>query len=319
MKIPLYEGNVPLMVMLQGLPGSGKSTFARQLVQESPHEMHIHSSDSLRKALFGDENEQQNNNELFAELHRRIKDDLLNGIDIIYDATNINKKKRIAFLRELKKIPCFKFCVCMATPFEICLMMNQNRERIVPEDVIKRMYLNWQPPDFSEGFDAIFYCTFSNKRCDEKYNIESLKREMKNFDQRNSHHSLTLGDHCIAAQEYIDKHCEKEPLLSMAALLHDNGKIFTQSALNAKGEDDGNYHYYQHHCVGAYNSVIYLLNSGNYNNVDIVYISNLIYYHMHPYMSWKQSSKALDRDRLLLGEKMFSDIMKLHDADIYAH
>ena len=48
----------------------------------------------------------------------------------------------------------------------------------------------------------------------------------------------------------------------MAALLHDQGKIMTKSRINSKGEDDGNCHYYQHHCVGAYNSIFYTINAG---------------------------------------------------------
>ena len=101
-------------------------------------------------------------------------------------------------------------------------------------------------------------------------------------------------------------------------MLHDNGKAFTKTYINAKGENDGQAHYYQHQCVGAYDSMFYL-DAAGYKTEEKVYISNLIYYHMHPYMSWQQSQKAMNRDRNLIGEKMFSDILKLHDADISAH
>ena len=48
-------------------------------------------------------------------------------------------------------------------------------------------------------------------------------------------------------------------------------------------------------------------------------VTNMIYYHMHPYLAWKQSEKAKERDKKLLGEKMFNDIMLLHEADLAAH
>jgi hypothetical protein len=48
-------------------------------------------------------------------------------------------------------------------------------------------------------------------------------------------------------------------------------------------------------------------------------VTNMIYYHMHPYLAWKQSEKAKERDKRLLGEKMFNDIMLLHEADLAAH
>lgn len=45
--------NKPEFVMLVGLPGSGKSTYAQTL-----NETHsIHSSDAIREELFGDANE----------------------------------------------------------------------------------------------------------------------------------------------------------------------------------------------------------------------------------------------------------------------
>lgn len=50
-----------------------------------------------------------------------------------------------------------------------------------------------------------------------------------------------------------------------------------------------------------------------------LYIANLIYYHMHPYMSWKQSEKSMMKDRRRIGETMYQDIMRLHEADLAAH
>ena len=88
------EANVPLMAMLIGLPGSGKSTLAESITTSGDNEEYkpvIHSSDGLRKELFGDEATQGDNNKLFTELHRRIKADLIAGKDVIYDATNISK------------------------------------------------------------------------------------------------------------------------------------------------------------------------------------------------------------------------------------
>ena len=80
------------LITLVGLAGSGKSTYAKTLSDKYGYK--IHSSDALRKEMFGDENanSREQNERMFAELHRRIKDDLKNGINVIYDATNINKR-----------------------------------------------------------------------------------------------------------------------------------------------------------------------------------------------------------------------------------
>ena len=142
----------PLMIMPVGLPGSGKSTWA----EKNKDELNavIHSSDAIR-AEFGDVNDQSKNTDVFQILHSRIKEDLMAGKNVIYDATNLVKKRRVAFLDEVGNIPCKKVCVLFATPYDMCLARNLSRDRHVPEDVIERMYQNFQIPTIHEGWDDI--------------------------------------------------------------------------------------------------------------------------------------------------------------------
>ena len=312
---------IPVLTMMVGLPGSGKSTYAENIILESGKPK-IHSSDKLREELYGDENSQEHNTDLFVELHRRIKEDLRNGIDVVYDATNISKKRRRAFLAELKNISCHHICVLVMTPYDRCIELNNSRERKVPDEVIKRMIMNWQPPEYSEGWDDII--VIFNKSKDEHKSNWDLRTLFEgdcgidNFQQENKHHQLTLGKHCRKAADYIIENTNGDIRVQMAALLHDEGKILTKTRLNAKGEDDGDCHYYQHHCVGAYDSMFYTEHFG-FDKEDMIYISNLIYYHMHPYISWNQSKSAERRTRIQIGENMFEDIMLLHEADLAAH
>lgn len=317
--------DVPLMIMLIGLPGSGKSTLAEKIVILRDGENYkpvIHSSDNLRKELFGDETIQGDNNKVFSELHKRIKTDLISGKDVIYDATNISKKFRIQFLSELKNILCTPICLCVMASYETCLKNNERRERQVSAEVIKRMLLNWQPPHYSEGFDEIKYIfsSFDDERADE-FTIRNYFKIANEFDQENSHHTLSLGKHCTRAAVYIQEHCSDNFPLLIAAMLHDNGKLHTKTRINTKGIDDGNCHYYQHHSHGAYGCLFYLHYSydGAFTEQEMAYISNLIYYHMHPYCQWKQSEKVFNKDKKLLGNEMLGDIMMLHAADLYAH
>ena len=87
----------PVLYMLCGLSGSGKSEYAKQLKEQLPN-TYIFSSDELREELCGDINDQKHNPQVFQELHRRIKSCLKNGCNAIYDATNTKSKLRIAFL-----------------------------------------------------------------------------------------------------------------------------------------------------------------------------------------------------------------------------
>lgn len=324
--------NEPFLIMMVGLPGSGKSTFAKSIYSEIDNKRInpvIHSSDNLREELYGNAAIQGDNNKLFAELHKRIRNDLSQGKDVVYDATNINKKNRIAFLKEISKVRCHPICFVMATEYNACLFNNQKRERKVPEDVIHKMFINFQPPHESEGFENIHYCfTYLNKKNElvekapnNNYALSNYFKIANNFNQENSHHTFTLGRHCTETGKYIQNKRPNDFWLLMTALLHDVGKLDTKSKFNCRGIEDGEYHYFNHNCAGSYSSMFY------FDNIEKVWnkpcpmsdVTNYIYYHMHPYLAWKQSNKAKERDKKLLGDKMFNDIMLLHEADVAAH
>lgn len=302
--------NVPTCFVLVGLPGSGKSYKANELAIE--YEAEIFSSDALRTELFGDVNNQADNQMLFTKLHRRIKDCLRRGKSAIFDATNISYKKRMAFLAELKNIPCEKICVLMATPYEECLKRNAERERNVPEHVIKRMYTNFNIPYWYEGWDCI-HIVYSYDSQNSYGNVCDWVESVMDYDQHNRHHSLTLGQHCMATFQNIYGMSNRFWEITTAALIHDCGKPKTATYINSKGEKTEECHYYQHNFTGAYDSLFF----GGIT--DHLYVAQLIQWHMHPYTSWKQSEKAKERDKKILGDTLFYEILRLHEADVTAH
>jgi len=319
---PKNTDKKPILFMLVGLPGSGKSTYAKMLQITSrnrgPNPV-IVSTDEIRGELLGNDEDQSGNEMVFETAYDRICHNLLEGLDVIFDATNINKKRRIFFLKKIGKIPCSRVCHVVMTPFEECLRRNAARERQVPEEVLKRMYMNWNPPHKHEGFDEVtfYYSELGDSNIEEKYTLLNLYNDKARFlglDQENAHHAHTVGEHCILAMISTYFQWNSRVRLQIAALLHDIGKAFTKTRLNTRGESDGNCHYYQHHCVGAYDSLLYMQWLA-LSEDDMSYISNLIYYHMHPHMSWKQSERAKERDRKLIGEEMYEDILRLHEAD----
>lgn len=85
---------MPELIMLVGLPGSGKSTYAAEYKEKG---YHVHSSDQIREELYHDIQDQTHNDKVFQTLHKRIKDDLKRGISCVYDATNLAMKRRIGF------------------------------------------------------------------------------------------------------------------------------------------------------------------------------------------------------------------------------
>ena len=311
-------------IMMVGLVGSGKSTQAQKLSEE--YDANIHSSDAIREELSGDINNQDINDVVFKTLHTRIKEDLRNGKNCIYDATNINYKKRMAFLRELTSIPCEKICVLMATPYQECLKNNANRERVVPEEVIERMYKNFNIPFFYEGWNQIIV-EYGKEEYHGCYGYPTSLMELTmSFDQNNKHHTLSLGEHLRnTAHNLPCYHNEGFDIykyaLIIAAILHDGGKIFTKDFHNGKGEPTEDAHYFNHNNVGAYDSLFYNDKMIGTNDSWVwLYISVLIMWHMQPYFWEKDNNEKLhNKYRKLWGEDLYSDIMKLHAADKNAH
>lgn len=302
----------PELIMLQGLPGSGKSAFAETLKQKG---YIICSSDAIREELCGDVNCQDKNQEVFTVLHRRIKENLQNGRNVVYDACNISSKRRTAFLRELKHIECIKNIIVIATPYVQCLIQNDGRDREVPEHVIENMYKNWQFPYWFEGWDDIKIVM------ERTVNLtpEDAVSRLIGYDQKNHHHTLTLGEHLQAAWEFAVKRRFRSEVQT-AAYLHDIGKPFTQGFVDSKGEPSEDAHYYQHHCVSAYDAMFYL--TGEKFNPFRYMILVLITYHMMPYF-WEKDEqhgeKTREKYRKLWGDDFYEALMQLHMADVHAH
>lgn len=296
----------PILIMLVGLPGVGKSHIAKGLLEQG---YTVHSSDKIREEL-GDVNDQSNNSKVFEILGKRVKEDLQNGQDTVYDATNISYKKRMAFLKELKNIKCVKTCLWVYGSYEFCLKNNSERERKVPEEVITRMYKNFNVPYYYEGWDMI--AIYRNEAVLPTKDAKWFYSNYANFSQDNKHHELTLTAHMRKSYLYA-----KKDTVAEAALLHDIGKPFTKKLTDSKGNPTEDAHYYNHHYVGAYDSIDYDFKSFvAIGSEDFLGRAVLIMWHMQPYF-WERDNneKQCQKYRELWGENLYEMIMDLHQAD----
>lgn len=78
--------------LLVGPSHAGKTWWARE---DETNAVHL-SSDTIRYNLTGNDKDQSRNDEVFALLHSLTKTYLTAGINVIYDATNLRRKDRIA-------------------------------------------------------------------------------------------------------------------------------------------------------------------------------------------------------------------------------
>ena len=183
----------PKLIFMIGLSASGKSTIAKELTEKE--NCIIVSSDAIRGEICtGGVEDQSKNEEVFKIFHRRIKENLQAGRNVIADATNIKIKSRAAIFNAVKDVDCEKIAYVMTKPYEDCIKDNVNREHPVPEEVIKRQMCSYQIPFMEEGFDNIII--HNNNKPYNLYFKEYLMYLMYNFDQKNQHHNETLFYHC---------------------------------------------------------------------------------------------------------------------------
>lgn len=143
-----------IIEMCVGLPGCGKSTWAKS-VANFWRNVEVISTDSIREELYGNEAIQGDGKLVFDTAYQRIHSILeqYDGKRIIFDATNLHRRDRERFSKEFKNDNTLMRIVYFRTPYEVCVERNSNRERKVPVEVIQRMYERMDVPNLNEGFD----------------------------------------------------------------------------------------------------------------------------------------------------------------------
>ena len=299
---------MPNVYMLIGLPGSGKSTCANEIIKYNDN-IKIFSSDEYREKLTGDINNQTSNNKIFNVLYTDLIEHIKLGGDTIYDATNINRKNRKEILTRLKNLHISDLKIIgilVITPVEKCIERNKNRERIVPEEVIYNMACKFEMPLLNEGFSSIEYNYTSSNFYDPIK--EFLK--MRAFNQDNPNHSKNLDIHCFQSFMYLlDKTSDKN--LQTAALFHDIGKVFTAKY----NEEKGYTQYIGHENYGAYRC----LTTKFLDYIDPISVALYINYHMELFKLNGAKEDTIIKHKSLFKDDFWNNLQLLREADLNSH
>lgn len=144
-----------IFVIMCGPPGCGKTTLANELVND--YNFVRISPDDIREEICGDASDQSKNVEVFNYVYKRIYNFLKSGVNVVYDATNCRTVYRFKMMDMVADLAKVKICMTSKRPLYECLQLNESRDRIVPGEVIERMYINMKkhPPVIFEGYDMI--------------------------------------------------------------------------------------------------------------------------------------------------------------------
>lgn len=176
------------LYVMSGVAGVGKSTYLNHVNGV------IVSLDAIRLETIG-KLSNENDKEVVRIAHERINKTLKDGQDVYFDATNCGLKRRIGLYNAYKRLAKV-VVVQLWAPLNVILKQNTGREgdARVPENVIKRMYRQMQPPivgldcddyefvtnyDYDDALDEMYlYKTVSDKH-NTPYHLESISDHIK--------------------------------------------------------------------------------------------------------------------------------------------
>jgi predicted kinase len=165
------------IIIMRGLPASGKSTKAKELVQKYGNTVRI-NKDLLRTMLHFDKFN-FNNEDITCNVARTVAKTLLeSGVGVIIDDTNLNPSTFQSWKDLGKDLGCKIEHHNMETNFEDCVRRDSRREKRVGRHVILKQALQFK--ELWKGRKAII-CDLDGTLADIKHRLPLVKGENKDW------------------------------------------------------------------------------------------------------------------------------------------
>lgn len=150
----------PVLIMLYGFPGSGKTFFARQLCEDM-NLAHVYD-DKIRNELFEKPMYDRHENEIVKNIMNYMTEEFLNtGVSVVYDANAMHTSKRRA-LRDLSlKFKAEPVLIWLQIDIESAFIRVVKRDKRKADDkyassmdrtTFESIVQNMQNPHFNENY-----------------------------------------------------------------------------------------------------------------------------------------------------------------------
>lgn len=141
-----------MAVILIGLPGSGKSTFAEKYLTMCK----VFSTDKYREKFTGSVEDQSQNKRVFKTIYEDMQSALEQGLNIAFDATNVTKKERAEFIEMVRPYEYNIIGIVFHTNPDICAKRVEQRGWNVDSNaLINKFQRRYVEPTLVEGFNTL--------------------------------------------------------------------------------------------------------------------------------------------------------------------
>ena len=131
------------MICLAGMPGVGKTTWARSFLKHHP-EYQYFSPDLYYERINGDDTIRANTFEVWMAMFRDINTAMKQGKNVLVDTDNLTFHQRTQWI---EWFPDFEhILVFFEEPFAVCFSQMTNRRRKLPYHTMIAKWKKWERP-----------------------------------------------------------------------------------------------------------------------------------------------------------------------------
>jgi predicted kinase len=144
-----FEDTKSTVVLISGLPGSGKDTFIQKNYQDWP----MISLDAFRREFKLDPNEPSDTSKAVTMAKEQAKVYLREGVNFTWNATNLVRDIRSQLIELFATYKAKVVIEYVEMPWEVVQHQNRNREHVVPDKIMKKMVSRWEVPTSDEAHE----------------------------------------------------------------------------------------------------------------------------------------------------------------------